>query len=363
MGTNNAKIIDPEILLAAGIDPKTGLPLKVLEPSQLKNGIKKQLRILDEQDAINRYTWYNLPEGLDGRQIERVLYYRGQGAFFYLCGKFYFLPYALNGTIDVYGRYESITPLPFNGTSNDAGKTPWINGLVLNPVYDVLLPEDLKGHSVEELREMIAGSCVILRDYTEQISQINISRQILQDPVLDVMSECFPYMRTALIKATGVSGMRVSNENEAPEVTRAANALHKAALEGRPYIPLTGTIDFQELTGAQYAKSEEFLLAMQAIDNYRLSLYGLENGGIFQKKSHMLEAEQRTNMGNVGLVMRDGLQNRQLACDIFNSIFGHDTWCEPSEVVLNVDTTGDGIAGDAEKQQKEAQKNEGVEYV
>ena len=31
MAKNNAKIIDPNMLIAAGIDPKTGLPLKMVE--------------------------------------------------------------------------------------------------------------------------------------------------------------------------------------------------------------------------------------------------------------------------------------------------------------------------------------------
>ena len=54
---------------------------------------------------------------MDGQLLERILYYRGQGAFFYMesLEKFFFLPFALDGEIDVYGRYTGITPLPFNG--------------------------------------------------------------------------------------------------------------------------------------------------------------------------------------------------------------------------------------------------------
>ena len=87
---------------------------------------------------------------------------------------------------------------------------------------------------------------------------------------------------------------------------------------------------------------------MQSLDNYRLSLYGLDNGGLFQKKSHMLEAEQKLNAGTTGLVLRDSLQNRQDACNIINSIWGLGMWCEPSEVILATDTNGDMIAGSNE---------------
>ena len=117
-----AKMTNIELLKQAGLkqaeqmDPKT----------KLKEDIRKQLRIQDEQVAVNRYTWYNLPSSLDGQLLERILYYKGQAAFFYMPtnGSFYFLPYALNGSIDVYGRFMEITPLQFAGgtTSNEKGK-------------------------------------------------------------------------------------------------------------------------------------------------------------------------------------------------------------------------------------------------
>lgn len=358
---NNAALYDPNMLISAGIDPKTGLPIKFEKELGCvsKSDIKRQLRIVDEQNAVNRFTWYNLPEGLNGRLIERILYYRGQGMLFFLKDKFYFLPYALDGTIDVYGRFMSVTPLPFNGTANDGGKNkPWIQGLSFKPVYDVILPEDYMDSSVEEITDIVENSCVLLKDYTEQYSQTNIARQVINDPILDVMSECFPFMRTALLNSTGVDGMRVNTENEAANVYAANSAITRAALEGRSKIPIVGNVDFQSLSGGETAKAEEFLLAMQSLDNYRLSLYGLENGGLFQKKSHMLEAEQEMNSGNVGLVLRDSLQCRQEFCTIANSIWGINIWCEVSETVIGLDTTGDGIAGDDESGQKEAIQEE-----
>lgn len=352
-----SKFIDPKVLLAAGINPVTGLPVRVDAGS--KSSIKKQLRIVDEQDAINRFTWYNLPRGLDGRMIERVLYYRGQGMFFYLNGKYYFLPYALNGTIDVYGRYLGVTPLPFNGTANDGdAENPWIQGLVFKPAYDVFLPSEFEGKSEEELRDILKETCVICKDYSEQMSQTNISRQILNDPLLDLMSDCLPFMRTALLNSTGVTGMRVATEDESQNVYAASNAINSAALGGQKYVPLVGSVDFQEMTGGNVAKAEEFLLAMQSLDNYRLSLYGLDNGGIFQKMSNKLVAEQEMNAGNVGLVMQDSLKYRQDACVLFNSYFGENMWVEASEVALGMDVTGDGIAGGSEEQQREAQEVE-----
>lgn len=367
MGQNNAKLTDPTMLIQAGIDPKTGLPIKCdcgSESKDHKRDIKKILRIIDEQDAINRFTWYNLPKGLDGQLIERILYYRGQAMLFYLQGVFYFLPYSLNGTIDVYGRFKQVTPLPFNGTANDGdAEKPWIQGLTFNPVYDVQIPEDFAEKSQSEILDFIENSCVILKDYSEQYSQTNIARQILNDPVLDLMSECYPFLRTALIGGTGVRGLKVTDDSEVGDVQRANNQLVSAALNARIFTPIKGTINFQELTNGSPLKAEEFLVAMQSLDSFRLSTYGLGEGGIFQKKAHMLEAEQETNTGNTGLVLRDSLQRRQTFCNIVNSIYGLNMWCEVSETVIGLDTTGDGVIGDDEAGQKEMISEEVSEDV
>jgi hypothetical protein len=278
--------------------------------------------------------------------------------FFKLQDKFYFLPYALNGTIDAYGRFTDVTPLPFNGKSSTDGKEkPWITGLTRKCLYEMELPEDYIGEDgeilVDKILETQENSCVLIKDYTEQLSQTNISRQLLQDPILDVMAEMVPFMRTSLLNGTGVQGMRVNSQDEAYQVALAAQAVNQAALTGKKWIPTQGSVDFQEFGTPTLAKAEEYLLAMQSLDNYRLSLYGLDNGGLFQKKSHMLEAEQKMNTGTTGLVLRDSLQCRQDACMIINSVWGLDMWCMPSETVLGMDTNGDMIAGNEDSSYKQ----------
>lgn len=344
MAKNNAALYDPTVLIQMGVDPKTGLPLKAQNTVDgFKSGNKKLLRIVDEQDAVNSFTWYNLPNGLNQGLIERILYYRGQGMFFYMEAndQFYFLPYALDGTIDVYGRFTGVTPLPFNGqasTTKDKKEEPWVIGLTKKPVYDIKL-DTLK---IEDLTD----SCVLLKDYTEQISQTNIPRQMLQDPLLDVMADCLPFMRTALLNSTGVKGMRVSNQSEMAQVFSANQQINNAALNGQWAIPVVGSVDWQELSDGQVAKSEEFLLAAQALDSYRLSMHGLPNGGLFQKKAHMLEAEQNMNTGTASLVLQDRLRQRQMFCDIVNSIWGLGIWCDINESLIQADTNGDGLAYD-----------------
>ena len=330
-------------IIAAGMDPKTGLPLKMTESNELKANIRKQLRVKDEQIAVNRYKWFNLPDSLDGELIERILYYKGQGAFFYMetDNSFYFLPYALSGSIDVYGRYTGITPLPFNGTASDGKAKPWITGLNKKPVYSI---------KYDELKMSdLTDSCVLLYDYSKQISQTIIPRQLLNDPLLDLEAEMIPFMRTSCLLGTGVKGMRVGDADQEKSVDIAAKQVEGAALNGKPWIPIIGNLEFQEISDASNLKGADYMQALQSLDNFRLSLYGLETGGVFEKKAHMLQSEQDANSGGSQLVYEDGLRIRQKFCTIVNSIWGLNIWCDMPESVAGMDTNGDGLTKDNEE--------------
>ena len=353
MAKNNARLINEDVVglyNSAGINPVTGQPTRVTDNrSSLKNDIRKQLRIIDEQDAVNRYVWYNLPCDLTGQELERMLYYKGQLAFFYFkdLDQFYFMPYALDGTIDFYGRFNTIHPVPMaEGTDDDtkaivAKQAALLSTIKLDVLYDVPL----------ELDKSPENYCVLLHDYTKQLSQNILPRQQLQDGLLNVMSDMIPFMRTSLLNATGVSGMRVASEDDESNVKAANLTVDSAALNGQKWIPIIGNLEFQDLTQGSTAKGEEFLLAMQSLDNFRLSTYGLENRGLFEKKQYQNTMQTSLNgNGQVGNPLQDGLSIRQHFCDVVNSIFGVGISCEISEVATGSDFNQDGAFIDEQDQ-------------
>lgn len=347
-GGDNAFLATQELInlyLAAGINPKNGLPTRVTDcPS--KENIKKLLRIVDEQDAVNRYIWHNIPANITSQELERLLYYKGQLCFFYepTLDQFFFMPYALDGTIDFYGRFNTIHPVPIaNGTTKEEkaaykAQAEFLATKKLKVLYDVPL-EEVK---VDEVT-------VILNDYTKQLSETLLTRQTLQDPLLDIMSECIPYLRTAMRNSTGVQGMRVNNEDEAANVAAANMATDGAALNGQRYIPIIGQIDFQELAGGEALKADQYLMTMQSLDNFRLSLYGLANGGLFQKSDYQNRMQTAMNgAGVTGTPLTDGLKQRQHFADIVNAITNAGMWVEIAETASMVDTNGDGFVNDNE---------------
>lgn len=343
-------IYDLDTLLQAGINPKTGLPIKLdgSISSKTKSDIKQALRIVDEQDAINRYKWINLPCNITSQELERLLYYKGQLCFFYMkeLDEFYFMPYALDGTIDFYGRFNTVHPVPMTtGTDEDKSQahknqTDLLSKKKLRCRYGVVVnEEDLTIDTWE-------NSCVLLHDYSKQMSQTIIARQIVNDGILDVMADMIPYMNTSLLLGTGIKAMRVQDADQADNVFEAARAIKKSALSGLGYIPIVGTMEFQDLATGTMSKPEDYMVAMQSLDNFRLSLYGIDNGGLFEKKAQELQTEANINGGPIGLVMQDGLSIRQNFCNIVNSIWGLDLWCEPSETISKADINGDGVLYD-----------------
>lgn len=343
------KMVDLDLLIQAGIDPKTGLPRKMAKRKNLKPEIKRALRIIDEQDAVNRYVWYNLPNNITSQELERMLYYKGQLCFFYMkdLEQFFFMPYALDGTIDFYGRYNRVHPVPMtSGTEDKNGKAQaqLLSDIKLDVLYGIPIPKE--GDTVETFMKSLENKCVLLYDYSKQLAQTITPRVEVNDAILDVMSECVPFMRTSLLLSTGVKGMRVQNGDDWTNVQDANRSVEDAALSGDPYIPMVGITEFQDLQNGQVAKSEEYMLAMQSLDNLRLSTYGINNGGLFEKKAHELQTEADINGGPVGLVLQDGLSIRQNFCNIVNSIWGLGLWCEPAENITGADMDGDGLMYD-----------------
>lgn len=323
-----------EVLLSMGLDPQMiqkAMRRGANDGYALKDSIRRNLRIIDEQDAVNRFTWYNLPDGIDGKLLERILYYRGQAIFFYLeaVDKFYFLPYALNGEIDEYGRYKTVNPVPFANGATKNQKT-FLNNIKRDVMYELPLVSK---------KDDRLNKCVLLRDYTNQESQYCIPRQQLNECLVDMESECLPYMRTALMRGTGVTGMRVESQDTAFNVEMANDQIRESSIVGNAFVPIIGQQEFQDFgspTGIQ--KVAEFGQAMQVIDNLRLSTYGLSNGGMFNKKEHMLEDEAQMAGANTGLILNDSLTLRREFCDMVNSLWGLGIWVEitqPETPIMN----------------------------
>lgn len=330
---------DVQTLIAAGLDPKTGMPVRMasMSGSRLAGAMEEIFFSMDVQDSVSRYEWTGLPDGLDSEYIERLMYFKGQFALFYSDAdkRFYALPYALGsgkligsgkdvtGTIDVQGRYTVITPLPFNGGTTSINESeqrekeeppkPWINGLVRVPVYR---EEDA---SLYDKRD----AAVLFYDYPKEWSQTTIPRFAKNRELIRLEAQCIPMMKTALLTETGVEGMRCAGTDEEGQI-QAANAMFEsAALNGTRWIGMRGSPGLESVgSSGSIGRAQEFTLALQSLDNLRLSTYGLATGGVFEKKAHVLEREEESNAGQQSKKLMVGLQLRKTRAAIANAVFG-----------------------------------------
>ena len=346
---------------SAGIDAKTGFPIKAMmsDNGYLKKGIKMQLRDLDKKTAINKGKWYNIPLDISGQFLEKMLYYKYKLCLFYNkpLNRFFILPFTLSATedggngLDEYGRYTRIKPIAYVAGSDADEKNhkstaleQYLSKLSLKVRY---APVDTSEMSREELIDLTENSAVILMDYSPGLAYNDaIPRSVMNEPLLDFMSECIPYVRTNLLTSCGVKGVRVGDQDEAHNVIEANAGMKEAAMTGEAYVPIEGKMEFQELTDNAPGKVQDYFLAMQSLDNYRLSLHGINNGGLFEKKAQELNAEAAINGGPIGLIAQDYTSIRQDFCNIVNSIWPVGIWYEPSENISMADTNGDGVLYD-----------------
>ena len=346
------KPVLPDIatLLAAGIDPKTGLPLKLGKTSQkdpnLKFNARRLFRIIDEQRHCNKFQWFNLPAGISSQELERLLYFKYTVCFFYMekLKQFFFMPYALDGTIDFYGRFNTIHPVPMtSGAEKEEQSKEYKQKAALLSTLKLDVVKDVVVYSDEITEEKLTKSAVILRDYTNQLSQMGEPRFMLNDHLLEMEAECLPFLRTKLLLSSGIQALRVPDADSYSEANALANQIYNAAMVGNPYVAITSKADFQELQPGSTTKADDYFLAMQSIDNLLLTPHGIENTGLYEKKAHILESENQVNATNVSMVLADQLRQRQNFCNIVNSIWDLGIWCEISEELLGYDVNGDMI--------------------
>lgn len=348
MGDKLPVMMDPRMLEQTGI---ISYYKKALAQGGSKLPLKDQMRIImrvvDEADAIGRFEWKNLPENftMTSDEIERLIYYRGQLIFFYFepLNKFYLMPYA-GQDIDFYGRFTYVTPIPVaTGSENENYEVQKKNlsSLKLKAFYVKPTQQEIKDAGG------INNIGIIIRDYDCQMnSQYIIPRAELNEPLLDLESEIFPMARTMRIAACGVKGMRVPDGGASDHVGEANAKMYEAAISGEPFVPIECPVEFQELNEGTAAKNENFMLDLQTSENFRLSTYGIENGGLFNKQSHELENEAKLNSGPVRARLKRCLNKRKESADIINKIWGLNIQPVISEEIEEHNTMEETQKGD-----------------
>lgn len=283
------------------------------------------------QQFVRRYQYENLPKGLDPNIIERILYYRGRLVLFKLGDTYYSLPFALNGSIDVYGRYKTVTPLTFNGsisTDSDGNEFlsdgEWISDMLLDVTY---CEEDIEGKSG-----------VILNDYTQGISEFIIPRYQLNMVYHEDLANVVILIRHNLISSARVYTIRVLDEGQMKAVMNELADMETDILQrGKRIYPITSSTKLEEILQDKKLETQQYWECYVSLDNLRENLIGIENNGIFKKKERQLKGEQELEASSADLVYEDGLFSRMQAFNRFNKLFGENVIVSESAVIQGVE--------------------------
>lgn len=336
-------MFDTNALLQAGIQlPKNLLKYgnsvdqngQTVAPNPLKLNLdyNKLFSIMKHQNMIEtfeRYMWINVPFGLTPDLIERLLYFRGKGVLYFndKVGKFQFLPFALNGQIDEYGRFLKCNTLPFTGvdTENDKKK----NKKPLNLVYEDLeivydLPYD------REMLKKVRGKKpvgIILNDNSLSISQQPVIRSNFVQPVLHMMATLMQIINTAMFGNADHNLVQVENESELDSINAQIDAINADILKGRRFTAIVGSLPIQPLKTNNTANLEGLFGTFNSLTNFLKSITGVANAGVFDKKAHLLQEEQKLNGSNSDDVYYNGLRLRQEFCLLVQAYYGYPIWC------------------------------------
>ena len=348
LANTNPDIMVRDINTQIGLNGRTGLPLKygMGRRDNTENDLVMKLREQDKDWNVNMFDWANTQLDVTSQDINRMLYYRGQLAFAYIkeIDEFVLLPFSIDGNLDMYGRAKYIRLIPFTPSTKDKRMKP-VEDFLANKRFKVV-------HTIKtELKpEDLTESAVILYDRTPDLGENVIPQNIMNQALINYEAEIYAFMRTNLVNASGVTGIRVKGRDEAMSVRDANVELVTAAKTAQKYVPIVGeTVDFQELVTSN-GNTQEYLQAAQAIHNLRMSLNGLPASGIYDKSQYVSNSQVSLNAGSIdsALVLQDKYTRRDEACNIINSIWPIGIDVLPSENIVMADLDGNGVAFDDE---------------
>lgn len=300
----------------------------LLEKNLSYDSLFSIMREQNKIETIERYMWINVPFGLTADLIERLLFYRGRGIFYFndKVDKFQFLPFALNGVIDEYGRYTKCNTLPFTGVDTDEKKKKKPLSLVyedLDIVYD--LPYDENTFKAIQDKKVFG---IILNDSTLGVSQQPIIRSNYVKPVLHMMATLMQIINTAMYGNADHNLLQVENESEFESINAQINSINQDILRGKRFTPIVGALPITPLKTTSSSDLEGLFGTFNSLTNFLKSITGVANAGVFDKKAHLLQEEQKLNGSNSDDIYYNGLRQRQEFCLMVQAYYQYPIWCE-----------------------------------
>lgn len=302
---------------------------------------------MDFEQATGRYRWENLPKGIESHLIETMLYFRGSLMGFYNGGKLKILPYANTGGINEYGLPEKVKPLTFNGTSADENK-PYSTG-----------KEYYKVSSNIEINEN--GAVLLFDRAPVSRSGLVSPRFIINSAIINLESEIISRIKNNIKNSDKKVVFYADDDNQK---TAFQTAIKEAYEADSPFVVVVrgsnrwGKENTDYMHGDVGLKAQELFESWQSINNIRVMSMGIVNGGAFEKKERVVNAEVEDELSQTSIILESGLIFRKLFIETMKLTYPEykDELNRIKVCTVNVDNESDKIKEDENKGQTDEEE-------
>lgn len=234
------------------------------------------------QEYMERYKWEGLPDELPVDLIERILFFRFKGMFFKYNDKHYFLPFALKGTIDPYGRYESVVPTLFTGQWDEKAKKYTDELFLPSAVSDKMF--NVK-YSINGEKD--DWNTVILTDQSLHISQDLPTPATTITPIIDQLTDIIVLVNIDLMSSAKVYTIVAPDQETKEAIEQEMSELDGNIAQGKRFVVLTGNPAqrLEELQGSSAKDSARYFQTYQSLDNLRKEIIGSKADQLSKSKN------------------------------------------------------------------------------
>ena len=257
-----------------------------------------------QRTALYKWSEENLPNGITGEMIERMLYWHGSICAFMFLGKIYMLPWVLSGELNIYGLPSKIRPIPFAGKDSSKFFSK-----------DFSLSIDSLGNKNENY------SAVLLFDSTPQIQGNQpISRAYYNTCIIEDMANVLARININIVVSNKKIFLQVKDANQADIVRE---ELNQAFGNDSPFAIITSPLDINSVQSSSDFNADELFSALKNYDAIRCMFNGVSSSPFGNdKKERLITDEVKGSTEEKDLIKQLGLDYRKRFCEMCNKKFG-----------------------------------------
>lgn len=295
--------------------------------------------VLDINQNCNKYRWENLPKGLTGWNLERMLYYYGSLCGFKYNGSVWVLPFTATRDLNAYGFPTTIQPITFNGRTPDNSSNDFFGA---DFKVETFLPDD----AITDKK-----ACILLDNIPEACGTFMPMPKWAQNNILinDVV-ETLKRVNINIVVSNKKLVIQCQDEKQADVVRQ---ELAEGFDSDSPFIVCTSPASMPNISQASDLQASDLFNVIKQYDSIRCQMSGILTKSFGQdKKERVNSGELMGEREQVNIVYDTGLYLRELWCEEMNACFGTNI-----QVRENKDALED-MSDDSEDIIEEVKENE-----